>query len=336
MSIYRKNLITNDFVIFAPGRSKRPRDHQEEETDNLEEFETRPAYRESCPFCKGNEHQDDKEEYRLEKDGEWMVRILRNKYASVERDIELTKNVSHMKVEMSGFGVHDVVIDHPAHNTTLATMTRNEIRLLLQAYLERYRQIADNKYIKYIVIFKNWGATAGGSLQHPHSQIYGLPVIPFETRVRLGEVEKYYEFNHICLMCDLIAQEKKEEERIVYENDHFISWIPYAALSPFHLWIVPKKCGPSFLETSPQELNGLADMFKVVFYKLYHKLRNPDFNYVFQSLTRYDWDQKAFHWYISVIPQVKKRGGIEYAGGLFVNSMMPEDSARELNEINPE
>lgn len=234
---------------------------------------------------------------------------------------------------MNGFGIHDVVIDHPAHNTTLALMSVDEIRYLLHAYLDRYRQIAANDYIKYIVIFKNWGLHADGSLEHPHSQIYGLPVIPFETRVRLGEVEKFFEFNHKCLMCSLMAEEKADGKRIVFENDHFMAWVPYAALSPYHIWIVPKCCSPSFLAIQEDEIGGLAEAMKEVFYKLFYRLRNPDYNFVFQSLTRYTSDQRAFHWYISIIPQIKTRGGIEYAGGLYVNPILPEDCARDLNEV---
>lgn len=93
MSVYRKNLITNDYVIFAPGRAKRPRDHKEDKKDNLELFQSRPAYRDNCPFCMGNENPEDQEEYRLEEDGQWAVRILRNKFASIDRDVEPTERV---------------------------------------------------------------------------------------------------------------------------------------------------------------------------------------------------------------------------------------------------
>jgi UDPglucose--hexose-1-phosphate uridylyltransferase len=333
MPVIRKNLITNDWVIFSPGRSKRPTDFHKKEKDNLDALRERPAYRDNCPFCRGNEKPEDSEIFRTPNKKMWQVRVLENKFASLDRSVRPVKRHVHLRKEMDGFGIHDVIIDNPRHNTNHALMGRDEMEELMRAYLRRYGEILANDDVNHIVIFKNQGFSAGGSLEHPHSQIYGLPVMPFETQTRVNEVKKYHEFNDSCLMCDLLKEEMSDRIRIVAENDHFITVSPYAALSPYHVWIVPKDHNPSFSLIEDKNIVWLADMMKIVFYKFFYGLRNPDYNYVIQSLARSKREAEYFHWYISIIPQVKRRGGIEYAGGLFVNPKMPEDAAEELRNV---
>ena len=238
--------------------------------------------------------------------------------------------MKNLHKEIEGFGIHDVIIDNPRHNTTLAKMEISEIIRLLESYLKRYKELQKNELVQHVVIFKNQGIKAGGSLEHPHSQVYGLPVIPFETHIRLREMERYYDFNDNCLLCDMLLDEVEEECRIIYENGTFICMVPYADLSPYHFWIVPKKHSPSFSLITKKEIEALSDCIKTVFGKLFCLLKNPDFNFVIQSLAHFERENNYFHWYLSVIPHIKNKGGLEYAGGLYVNPVLPEVAAEEL------
>ncbi len=334
MSIYRKNMITNDWVIFAPNRALRPMDLKHEELDNISILKHRPEYKDTCPFCPGNQIQENKEVSRIEKNGKWQIRILENKFSSVDRHIKLEKRHRPLCKEIDGFGIQDVIVETPKHNTTLAFFNTDEMASLLQIYLERAGQIRENEYVRHIVIFKNQGIKAGGSLEHPHSQIYGLPVVPFEIQIRLREAERYHELNDSCMLCDILNNEYSERGRIFYENDYFVCLSPYAALSPYHFWIVPKKHSPSFLCITPEEIGSLSDSMITAFGKLYSLLKNPDFNYVFQSLCYYEREERYYHWYVSAIPQLKQKGGLEYAGGFYVNTVLPETAAEELRRTD--
>ena len=332
MSIIRKNPITHDWVIFAPNRASRPQELKTKDEDRIEILQKRPAYKSDCPFCKGNEGTSNMELWRLPEGSDWQVRIIENKYSSVDRYIDPKKTSNGLRQEMQGFGIHDVIIDNPRHNTTLALMKPEEILTIIQAWRRRFKEIRDNPKVKHVVVFKNQGLKAGGSLEHPHSQIYGLPVTPFETQVRLREMERYYDINDRCLLCDLTRDELEQDQRIIASNRDFAALVPYADLSPYHFWIIPLEHGPSFsLLEDPQALS-LAHLIQDVFLKVYKVLRNPDFNLVIQSLAHYDREKEYFHWYISVIPQLKHKGGLEYAGGLYVNPVLPETAAKELRE----
>lgn len=333
MSVFRKNMITNDWVIFAPNRANRPMELKNDEVDNIRILSERPSFKEGCPFCRGNETPDDKEILRIPASSDWSVRIMENKYSSVDRHATPKRRKGLLHKEMEGFGIHDVIVDHPMHNQTLALMGLDEISTLMQAYLARYRELLANELVRHVVIFKNQGIRAGGSLEHPHSQIYGLPVIPFETNIRLREMERYYDLNDSCLLCDVVKDELEGKSRIIYENSHFLSLMPYAALSPYHFWIVPKKHCPTFALISPGEIEAMADCLKNVFGKLYFLLHNPDFNYVVQSIARFEREESYFHWYLSVIPHMKHKGGLEYSGGVYVNPVLPETAAEEMRNV---
>ena len=121
MPIFRKNLITNDWVMFSPERKSRPSDYKKPtEDDRVEAFLKRPEKDDKCPFCIGNEKKDDKEILRYVPEGrekdDWQVRILANKYASLDRTKTPNKNFSLLCKEMDGFGIHDVII-HLFFNT---------------------------------------------------------------------------------------------------------------------------------------------------------------------------------------------------------------------------
>ena len=130
-----------------------------------------------------------------------------------------------------------------------------------------------------------------------------------------------------------MGQELTTRERILYENDDFVSWVPYAALSPYHIWIVPKRQSACFGSIEDSELDSLADMMRHTFHMSFHALRNMDFNYVIQSSSNRTDADPASRWYISVINHKKRRGGIEFAGGLFVNPLMPEVAAAKLRAV---
>jgi len=331
--IIRKNPITHDWVIFAPHRASRPKDFKSTEEDRIALLYNRPKHKADCPFCRGNEHLTATEIWRLPESEEWQVRVIENKYSSVNRNLELKKYGSGLRREISGFGIHDVIIEHPHHNMTLALMSLSDIEMILHAWLRRYQEVKAHPLVRHVVIFKNQGLRAGGSLEHPHSQIYGLPVVPFEVEVRLREMARYYDINDRCLICDLIADELSEGQRVIAQNESFVALMPYADLSPYHFWILPKRHHPCFDSLNEQEIPLLAKLIRHVFGQMFQALKNPDFNLVIQSLSHYEKEFESFHWYISVIPQVKHKGGLEYAGGLYVNPVLPEVAAKEFRDV---
>lgn len=238
-----------------------------------------------------------------------------------------------LKHSLSGFGVHDVLIETPLHNMTTALLPPDHIADIIRTYKKRFIELHADHKIGHVIIFKNYGERAGTSLEHPHSQIIGTPVTPFQIRFRIEESIRFFDLTGECMICRIMAEEKKDGVRVIYETEHFVAFIPYAALSAFHIWIFPKNHTGSFSEITEEEIRDLALSLKTVLEKIYYGLNNPDFNYTIRSNRPRDAGSEFFHWYISIVPRISTVAGFEMGSGMFINSALPEESAKFLREV---
>lgn len=325
----RLNQVTKEWVIIATERAKRP-----------EDFKSRvikkhpPAFLPTCPFCPGNESKTPEEVFRITEGDQWKIRVVPNKFAALHRDAERVRKNSGIKHSISGFGVHDVIIETPVHNMTTALLPLDRVSEIVSTYKKRFIEMHSDSRIGHVIIFKNHGEGAGTSLEHPHSQIIGTPVTPFQIRERIEEAIRFFDITGECLVCRTTAEEKAEGARVVFETEHFLAFIPYAAISAFHTWIFPKRHAASFSDITEAEIPDLALNLKTVLAKLYFGLNNPDYNYTIRSNKPRDSKSESFHWYMSIVPRVSTTAGFEMGSGMFINTSLPEESARFLREVN--
>ncbi|MGC9524309.1 MAG: galactose-1-phosphate uridylyltransferase [Limnospira sp.] len=330
MTELRQNLVTRDWVIIATERAKRP--HEFAPPDGKR---TRPPkYRQDCPFCPGNEDlTGSAETLRLADDRGWRVRVVGNKYPALSNVGERIRQADGIFRSLSGVGYHEVIIEHPRHDLTTALMPPQDIADILRIYRQRYTELRDDPRVETIIIFKNHGRGAGTSLEHPHSQIAALPIVPYQWRDRAKEAVRYYDDTGGCLFCRTLKDELKAGDRIIYEGEYFVAFIPYAALSPFHTWIFPRRHASSFDEITDEEIEDLAITLKTVLSQLYFGLNNPDFNYTIRSIPTAEQRTDYFHWYIAIIPRVSLTAGFELGSGMFINTSLPEESAEFLRSV---
>jgi UDPglucose--hexose-1-phosphate uridylyltransferase len=325
----RYNLITRDWVIVSPSRGKRP----DEFKDVTVSGNGVPEHKPDCPFCPGNEDKTPPEVFRIANGNRgWQIRVIPNKFAALSREGDLYRRMKGIKRSVTGVGIHEVIIEHPLHNATTALLGSDAIRKILLAYKNRYLEIYKDPRIQLVIIFKNHGEGAGTSLEHPHSQIIGTPVMPPNIRHRMEEAMRYYDDTGECVYCKVMASELVDLERVVVNGVHFLSFISYAALSPFHTWIFPKRHASSFGEIRTEELEDLAEVLRITLAKLYYRLNNPDFNYIIRSIPDEGRGTEYFHWYITIVPRLGKMAGFELGSGMFINPSPPENDARLLRE----
>lgn len=332
MSELRLNLITRDWVVIATERAKRPHEFAQ----SAQQSSPLPEFRLNCPFCVGNECLEQKEVLRLMGQTGWQVRVVPNKYPALSNEEDRTRSLHGNFQSMVGFGVHEVVIEHPRHDLIIARMSVADINCILQVYRQRYAQIRLDPRIEAIILFKNHGAKAGTSLEHPHSQIVATPIVPHQLRNRLAEAMRYFDDCGECLFCQTMKDELESGQRIVCETEHFVAFIPFAALSPFHTWIFPRRHMSSYDETTDAELSDLALILRNVMAKLYYGLNNPDYNYTIRSVPTREQYTEYFHWYLAIVPRVSNAAGFELGSGMYINTALPEESAAFLRAINIE
>lgn len=324
----RQNFITKEWVIFAPERSKRP-----EEFRTKKEKKEIPLYSPTCPFCPGNEHLTPPELFSVKKDGNWTVRVVPNKFPALEREGEKTISLKGIKRSITGVGIHEVLIESPIHNLSIPFMDETQILTVLETYKIRYLEAWKNPAVEMVLIFKNHGEGAGTSLEHPHSQLIGLPLIPTDIRQRLWDAMRYYDENGECIYCRNLEEELKDNERIVFETKYFAVFIPYAAYTPFHTWIVPKNHQCSFSSAKDDEMEEFAMVLKKILLKLHNGLNDPDYNILIRSYPEGKGFERFFHWYVSIVPRLTKSAGFELGSGMFINTSLPEKDAKFLKDV---
>lgn len=325
----RQNFITKEWVILAPERSKRT-----EEFRTKKEKKEFPSYSPTCPFCPGNEHHTPPELFSVKKDGNWIVRVVPNKFPALEREGEKIRSLKGIKKSITGVGIHEVLIESPIHNISIPFMDEEQILTVVETYKIRYMEAWKNPAVEMVLIFKNHGEEAGTSLEHSHSQLIGIPLIPTDTRQRLWDAMRYYDENGECIYCRNLEEELRDKERIIFETKNFVVFIPYAAHTPFHTWIFPKNHRCSFADAKDDEMEEFARILKSILLKFFKGLNDPDYNILVRSYPPGKGAERFFHWYVSIVPRLTKLAGFELGSGMFINTSLPEKDAKYLRSIN--
>ncbi|MBN2119620.1 MAG: galactose-1-phosphate uridylyltransferase [Candidatus Omnitrophica bacterium] len=338
MGELRKDPILGRWVIIATERSRRPSSFNKEEVfeDDIQ----------NCPFCEGREKMTPPEIYSLRDPNTspnnpgWRIRVVPNKFPACSIDDDLKKRGLGIYDMMTNFGAHEVIIETPQHDKEFKDRTIEDISGIITVLQNRVEDLHRDERLRYVLLFKNKGKGAGASLMHPHHQLIALPITPKRVREELKGVESYFKLKERCIFCDLIEQENSSPERVVYENDGFLSFCPYASRFPFELWIIPKEHSIDFHGQKAREKVGfLAEMFKIILSKYDKVLKNPSYNYIIHTApNRFPrggyWRtiEQDFHWHIELWPKLTQVAGFEWGSGFYINPVSPEIAAECLRE----
>ena len=328
MPEFRQNPITREWVVIATGRARRP-----DQFAGKEKAKPLPPFVPSCPFCAGNESLTPPELYRMGGPDSWDVRVVANKFSALALEGEHWRQSDGLKRSAAAVGQHEVIIETPDHSMTTALLPAAGVEKIIETYRSRYFTIGHDPSIELITIFKNHGSAAGASLEHAHSQLIATPIISPQVRSRMEEALRYFDEAGECIFCRVLRDELAEATRIVCENDAFVSFVPYAALSPFHTWIFPRRHMASFGEIQDEEIASLARLLRDTLARLYYGLENPDFNYTVRTAPMENRYCRYYHWYISLIPRLTKVAGFELGSGFYINVALPEESAEFLRGV---
>ncbi|HLW99525.1 MAG TPA: galactose-1-phosphate uridylyltransferase [Candidatus Acidoferrales bacterium] len=326
----RKDPITNRWVIISTDRAKRPTDFVRESVEIRGKG--------FCPFCYGNEGKTPPELLAYGRNGSganspgWTVRVVPNKFPALGIEGELDRAGDGLFDRMNGVGAHEVIIETPDHNATLARLSEGAIQGVLEAFRDRVLDLKNDKRFRYILIFKNHGEAAGASLEHTHSQLIALPIVPKRVREEVDNARKYYEDKERCIFCDMIRQEREEGARVIVETPEFICLAPYAPRFPFEMWIMPKQHSSSIENNQSPMFGALARALKDSLMRLETVLDNPAYNLMIHTSPLGEESNPHYHWHIEVMPKLTKVAGFEWGSGFYICPTPPEESARFLRE----
>ena len=158
------------------------------------------------------------------------------------------------------------------------------VERVLWAYRERVLDLKQDKRFRYILIFKNHGEAAGASLDHSHSQLIALPVIPRNVRDEIDGARRHFEHKERCMFCDIVRQEM-DSRRAGWSarTSDFVALAPYAPRFPFETWMLPKRHGSNFEDAPRHEYRSLARMLKDTLLRMNRALESPPFNLIIHT-----------------------------------------------------
>ena len=325
----RKDPVIGRWIIISKERRKRPTDFP------VEIFEGAGGF---CPLCPGNESFTPKEVLTIPSNAaenggsNWQVRVVPNKYPALVIEGDLTKEGIGLYDQMNGIGAHEVIIETPHHDEKFADFSVEDMTKVFLAYKERILDLEKDPRFKYVMVFKNHGRAAGASLEHSHSQLIALPILPRMLVSELDGAKSHYDYKERCVFCDIIRQEIKNKERVVCQNDSYITITPFAPRTPFEMWILPKKHASRFSLMEDSALYELADIFSESLQRLGTCIENVPYNFVLHTSPLHTRGLEYYHWHFEIVPKLTSIAGFEWGTGFYINPLPPEESAAFLRD----
>jgi len=325
----RKDPIHGRWVIISTERGRRPSDFVVEQPKSAGGF---------CPLCEGNEDKTPPEVLAFRGNGTppnspgWSLRVVPNKFPALRIEGELNREGEGIYDKMNGIGAHEVLVETPLHQETLATLPPKAVENVLWAYRERIIDLQRDPRLRYVLVFKNHGVAAGASLEHSHSQLIALPIVPRRVSEEIEGARNYFQYKERCVFCDIIRQEIRQKTRVISENQTFVSIAAFASRFPFETWVLPKKHHSHFEHMEPFEYEQAAQILSDTLRRMNQVLNNPPYNYIIHTSSFSDTEENYYHWHFEIMPKLTKVAGFEWGTGFYINPTPPEEAAGYLRE----
>lgn len=337
----RKDYLIDRWTIIATARKRRPSDFKKPE---------RKAQSGVCALEPGNEHMTPaavllylptRKGIKKERDSDdlrpknWLIRCVPNLYPAVfppksGQSFGLERGTL---ARASAVGHHEVLIESPNHDEHPGVARISQLIHVINAYIDRTRELSSKSYVKYVSIFRNHGSEAGASLSHAHTQLIATPMIPALVGKELRASRESYKKQESCAFCDIIEQEV-QSQRFIWKNEDFVVFAPWASVHPFEFWIFPKRHQCCLLDMSQAEVESFAKTMRVSLGGLRALLDDPPYNFGIHQMTSGACDY--YHWHLEVYPRLSIWAGFEKNTGMFINVVTPEDAATHMREATTE
>lgn len=322
--MYRQDPVTRRWVIFAPHRANRPNSLVPTEKCEIDS---------KCPFCAGPDAPDRVVFQVNRSERGWEQYVLANKFPAVQSELEPERHREKCgKITIDGFGISEVIVETPKHCSDLESRPSREIKALFRIYKDRMTELFKDGRVTQVVVFKNNGKKAGASQPHPHSQVYGLPIVPGHIRFETDCCRRFYDDEGICPYCYLNSEETKEMQRVVIQDEKLVALCPYASENPYEVHVFPVQHVTSLTLISDFTLDALAEATQKILCALKTVLGQFDYNLIWDSAPKDDCDAPFFHLRLRIIPRLATPAGFEMASQMAVNPVLPEFAAESLRQ----
>ncbi|NLP59417.1 UDP-glucose--hexose-1-phosphate uridylyltransferase [Lutibacter sp. B1] len=255
----RYNILTGEWVLVSPHRTKRPWQGKVEKINT----EKKPKYSETCYLCPGNKRSSGDVNPQYQKPYSFI-----NDFSALLNDVPFEEFSDGLLKAESESGICKVVCFSPDHSLTLPLMEVDAITDVISLWQKEYKELGEIDGINHVQIFENKGDVMGCSNPHPHGQIWSQRSIPEEVVKKQIKLKEYWETNKRSLLEDYVNQELELDQRVLLENEYFVSLIPYWAVWPYETMILPKKKITHIGELNKDQKIAFAEIIKKTTIKL--------------------------------------------------------------------
>ena len=316
MAELRYNPLTKDWVMIASHRQNRPQ-----------------MPKDWCPFCPGSGKVPD----------HFTVYKYDNDFPALSQNPPEPDDVAtDLYQTREAYGKCEVILYSPKHTVTLPELSLPHIRELVDLWTERFEELKKDEKIKYIFIFENRGDVVGVTMPHPHGQIYGYSYIPKKLEVEIESAKEHKEKNGTCLFCDILKTALDVKDRIVIENDDFVTFLPFFTDYPYGVYIMAKEHLQNLSQLNDRQKDNLAKILKETAGMLDNLFDYP-FPYMMcmhqEPVNSGDFSD-SFHFHIEFFPPMraadkqKFNASSETGAWAACNPTAPEEKAEELRQAH--
>lgn len=284
----RYNPLLDEWVLVSPHRALRPWQGQQEEVSNVK----RPSYDPTCYLCAGNVRTNGETNPQYE-----SVFVFTNDFSALKpEEVSEPETASELFQQSPEYGISKVICFSPDHSLTLPDMEPENIVQVVKTWKKEYTELGSQEKINYVQIFENKGSIMGCSNPHPHGQIWAQQHIPTKPAKIDAQLKKYFERHSRTLLEDYVAEELKQDKRIICKNDRFAAIVPFWATWPYEAMIVSIKPLKSLKDFTEEDEKAFAEILKTVTGK-FDRLFNTSFPYssgIYQAPTN---GEPSEHWH---------------------------------------
>jgi UDPglucose--hexose-1-phosphate uridylyltransferase len=321
----RRDPLTGSWTIFSEARAMNPAFASAKQENGRGD-----------PFLAGREEFAPQTLHEVRAAESWQVRVVPNRAPILGVDGEVTPRADGFYDRMDGVGAHEVVVEDP-RTRALEDLPLADVERVVDAWKVRMLDLLRDARMRSFFVVKNFGRAAGSLVPHSVSQVIAMAIIPAVLQRKLDVAHAFFATKKRSIFEDILADEVRTGTRLVYENNGFSVFCPYASRMSFELAIFPKRQCPDFHGITDQERAQLADVLRTAIRKLNRVLDHPAYNLVLHTAPartagHEEWKtlDLDFRWHLEILPRLQHVGGIELATGCWVNSVWPEVAADEL------
>ena len=300
----RLNVLTGEWILVSPQRTKRP---WQGKTEDIV-FKSRAVYDKKCYLCPGNPRADG--HLNPEYSGSF---VFTNDYSALMADGPGgSLNVGDLLIAKGETGICKVISFSSRHDLTLPELPKAHIKKIIDLWALEYQELASKSWVKYIQIFENKGSVMGCSNAHPHGQIWAQGSLPVEIVKETIQQREFFLKKGRTLLSSYLQLEIEEKVRMVFENAHFAVIVPFWAVWPYETIIISKRHVTAITQFSEKERLSLADAIREITIR-YDNVFETSFPYsagMHQAPVN-DGDHTEWHWHMHFYPPLLRSATVK-------------------------